>query len=59
MTGVFRADLRLFFIIENDQKEYNRIGTPTAKIHRHIQDNEEIIYVDPGKATLYNTGEHI
>jgi len=38
------------FIIENSNKEYNLIGTPSAKINKN---GKEKIYVDPEKATFY------
>ncbi len=38
------------FIIENDQRPYNRIGTPLAEIG---DDGKEVISVSPVQATLY------
>lgn len=38
------------FIIENNKKRYNLIGTPSAQIDKNGQ---ERIYVDPEKATFY------
>lgn len=39
------------FVIENYQKKYNRIGTPSAKVN---ENKEEIITVNPDKATIYS-----
>lgn len=38
------------FVIENHKERYNRIGTPSARI---TKDMEEKIYVNPEKATVY------
>ncbi|ALC16987.1 hypothetical protein DSOUD_2222 [Desulfuromonas soudanensis] len=38
------------FVIDNFKEKYNRIGTPSAKI---TEDSEELVYVDPAKATVY------
>ena len=38
------------FIIEEQHEQYNRIGTPSARI---LDDGKERIYVDPEEATVY------
>lgn len=38
------------FIIEESDKPYNRIGTPTARMERQ---DEEVIFVDPRSAVIY------
>ena len=39
------------FLIEHNELEYNRIGSPSA---RFDEDGEEEIYVDPERATIYH-----
>jgi hypothetical protein len=38
------------FLVENDAKNYNLIGTPVAK---NLEDGQEKVFVDPEKATVY------